>query len=177
LGDAFGIATVLNNLRSLAHVQHDYELARSLYEESLPIKHKLGDKRGVEVSMLNLGKLAFSDGQLIGATGIFAKNLTLSWKMRDKKHLTDNLKGLALTAMSMGQLERAAHLLGAAKALSESVGYVMDPDDLAEYERAIDAVRSELGKVAWEKAWQEGRAMELEQVVAYALEETEAGVS
>jgi hypothetical protein len=41
------------------------------------------------------------------------------------------------------------------------------------YERALDKSRRILGEIAWEAAYQEGRAMSMDQAIAYALEEEE----
>ena len=43
------------------------------------------------------------------------------------------------------------------------------------YERMLGSVRAQLDKATWEAAWAEGRAMSLEQAVAYALEEAPDG--
>ncbi len=57
-------------------------------------------------------------------------------------------------------------------ALSEATGLSLT--GLAEphqYERYRAATRAELGEAEWEEALAEGRAMTLEQAVAYALEQ------
>jgi len=50
-----------------------------------------------------------------------------------------------------------------------------------EYERATTTVRAGLDTAAWDAAWAEGRAMTLEQAIAYALDEgsqdSEAGAA
>ena len=48
----------------------------------------------------------------------------------------------------------------------------MGPADRLEYERTIAAGRTALSKETVAVAWAEGRAMPLEHVIAYALEET-----
>jgi hypothetical protein len=44
----------------------------------------------------------------------------------------------------------------------------LDAIDRAEYERAIELARTQLGEAAWEEAYAEGRAMSLEQAIAEA---------
>ena len=71
-----------------------------------------------------------------------------------------------------GQLEQAARLGGASEALREANDIVIPPIDRAPYEGSVAAVRSQLDEATFAAAWAEGRAMTLEQAVAYALEET-----
>jgi hypothetical protein len=54
-----------------------------------------------------------------------------------------------------------------------SAWYSFSPGDLADYEQDIAEARAAIGEEAFAAAWEQGRAMSLEQVVAYALEEDE----
>ena len=69
---------------------------------------------------------------------------------------------------------RAARLFGAAEALRETLG----APRLAIYARApparVASLRSQLDEPACAAAWAEGRAMTLEQALAYALEQDHA---
>ena len=68
--------------------------------------------------------------------------------------------------------QRGLVVLGAVEALLESIGAVLDIVVREPYERAVAAARAELGDEAFEKAWQEGRAMSMEQAIQYALHES-----
>jgi ATP/maltotriose-dependent transcriptional regulator MalT len=74
--------------------------------------------------------------------------------------------------------ERGARLLGAAHRLLEVIGAMLLPEDSLPYERGIASAQARLGEEALKKAWEEGRAMAIEQAVAFALQgiaETPAG--
>jgi DNA-binding NarL/FixJ family response regulator len=63
-------------------------------------------------------------------------------------------------------------VFGASEALLEAVGaprYVQAQARIL-YERAVEALRSRLGRKAFAAAWSEGRTMELEQAIEYVLE-------
>jgi len=47
----------------------------------------------------------------------------------------------------------------------------MEACDHVAYNRAITSACSQLGDVEFEKAWQEGRAMNMEQAIEYAFNE------
>jgi hypothetical protein len=70
---------------------------------------------------------------------------------------------------------RAVRRLGAAEATRDVLGLPIPPGDRAAYERDVAAVRDLLDAAARETAWAAGRAMTLEQAIAYALGEDEQG--
>ena len=47
----------------------------------------------------------------------------------------------------------------------------MPPSDRLAYERRLAAARAAVDEATWEAAWAEGRAMLLDEAIAYALEE------
>src|SRR5205085_8819992 len=76
------------------------------------------------------------------------------------------LEGLASVVAAQGEDNWAARLWGAAAFLRESCGIPLSPPDRIDYEQAVAATRMHLGKQAFEAAWDQGRAMTLDQVLA-----------
>ena len=72
------------------------------------------------------------------------------------------------------QPARAARLMGAAEALHEALHIPVRYCSRADHDRAVAAARAALGEEAFAAAWAEGRAMTLEQAIAFALQETGA---
>jgi hypothetical protein len=64
--------------------------------------------------------------------------------------------------------------LGASEAILEAISASLDADDRALYEQGLEAARALLGEAGFARARQEGRAMSLEQAIAYALEGSDA---
>jgi tetratricopeptide (TPR) repeat protein len=85
------------------------------------------------------------------------------------------LELLAASAAARGDPARAVPLFGAVRALSGIEflfhGQYHRFSDLSKSYRA--AARQQLGEERWKAAWEEGRAMTLEQAIAYALGETQ----
>jgi len=74
---------------------------------------------------------------------------------------------------SFGQRERAARLFGAADRLRETISRPFPAnewDSDADYAAEIARVRTALGEKAFVAAWEQGRAMTVEQAVTLALE-------
>jgi hypothetical protein len=65
--------------------------------------------------------------------------------------------------------EQAARLFGAAEALREQSGYLLEPLTRAEYEEAAAQVRAQLDPAVFETAWAEGHAMTEEEAINSAL--------
>jgi hypothetical protein len=73
-------------------------------------------------------------------------------------------------ASGTNRFERAAKLSGAAQAILETTSFPYEPMDRGEFERHIQIAREKLGNAKFEELESEGRAMTMEQAIAYALE-------
>ena len=92
-------------------------------------------------------------------------------ELADRDGIADSLEDLAAVAASLGRSQRAARLSGSAEALREAIDAPIPPSRRADYERNVVETRAALGQEAFAAAWAEGRAMSLEQALAYALGE------
>lgn len=71
----------------------------------------------------------------------------------------------------IGGVERGVKLLGAVAALLETTRAVMESGTRATYERGVAAGRARLSEADFEKTWEEGRSLGIEDAVEYALKE------
>ena len=171
IGNKWGIALALNNLGNIAWSRGDMAAAQVLHEESLARAREIGDQQGIALSLNNLGNVAWRRGDTTLTRGLYKESLVLRREIGEKWAIVSSLAGLAVVAGAAGQPERAARLVGAAQALREVLGTILDPADQALYDAAVAAARAGLSAEAFEAAWAEGQAMPLEEAVAYALEE------
>jgi predicted ATPase/Tfp pilus assembly protein PilF len=171
LGDRRGVAGSLNNLGEVAWNRGEYGAARALLEESLAIKREIGDKRSIAGSLNNLGLVALQEDDYSTARSFLIESLTIRREVGDKLGMAASLAGLAGVAHAYTQLPRAAHLLGAATTLLESIGGHLDTPDRTIYDRAMNAARSGLGEELFAAAWAEGEKMAQEEVINFAVEE------
>ena len=65
----------------------------------------------------------------------------------------------------------AAVMLGAVDALFEEIRASILPVFMEQHERSIEAARQALGDDAYDAAWNTGYAMDIDQAVAFALED------
>jgi tetratricopeptide (TPR) repeat protein len=172
LGDLTGIANSLQNLAVMTYAQTDYPTARSLLEESLAIRRELGDRLGIARSLGNLGYVVFELGEYAAASALHKESLIIRRELGDQLGIAEALEGIASIAAVRSDCESAGCLWGASERLREEIGSPQQPIDLSKHEREIATARNSMGDdLAFDAAWQLGRHMMLEQVVAFALEE------
>ena len=168
----------LGNLAGLAALQGDLERTEVMLEEVLRLGRELKDKLYVAQPLGDLGYIALERGDLERAGALLRESLLMSQEMGEARGILAVLDELARLAAAGGARERAARLWGAVEGLIEATGLSLatfHDDFLGHGERYRAASRAELGEAAWEEALAEGRSMTLDEAVAYALEEQEAG--
>jgi predicted ATPase len=175
LGDKHGIAALLNSLGEMARFQGNYEQAAALYEESLALFRELGGRLQIAMILHNSAYVVLRQADGRQAAASFGESLVLYRDLKRKHGVIECLIGLAsvAAAAAAGQpstTRRAARLFGAADGLFEATGGGLAAADQAEYDRYLALAREQLDEVAFAAAWAEGRAMTMEQAVAYALE-------
>lgn len=164
------VAGSLNNLGEVARCQRDYQLARSLYEESLAIARRLGNRRTIAIALSNLADVACQHDDYVSAHLFYKESLIIYRDLAGKHGIAYALDGLADLAAAQRQPERAARLLGASEYLYKTIGVRPNLADRAVRDRAVANARAALGEEPFAAAFAEGRAMPLEQAIAYALE-------
>jgi predicted ATPase/class 3 adenylate cyclase len=163
---------LLGDLGGLSRTQNDYEQASAFYEEALALARKHEDKW---VSCYALGNLAFiankqnDDSQ---AKTLSEQAITLAHEFGDKRQISSLLELMGMVALGQGKPERAARLISTGEALAEAIGTGFELDERAEYDHTIATISAQLGKAAFEALQAQGRAMTIEETVAYALDES-----
>jgi predicted ATPase/class 3 adenylate cyclase len=171
LGDAGPLGDYLNSLGYEFLLEGNLEKAAELTEEAAMLFRKQGRRSHLQYVLDNLGWVALLQRDHERAEALYQENLVLCRELGDRLTASDSLEGLACNAGAEGDAERAARLIGAAEALHEATGYRPAPRDRSLREPYLAAAHAQLGEAAWSAAWEEGRSMEFEDAVVYALEE------
>jgi tetratricopeptide (TPR) repeat protein len=176
MGYSWGAAQAMRNLALGAYHQGVADQALGLLEESVDEFRKLGATHGLDWALLDLGQMALARGDLRRAATSLAEGLESSHQVGNRLGVARCLEGLAgVAAATIEDADaspiRVGRLLGAASLLRDALGSPVSSLDRVISERAEVAARSSLGEEPFAAAWAEGRAMTLEQVVAYALDE------
>jgi ATP/maltotriose-dependent transcriptional regulator MalT len=169
LGDTRGIAAALSSLGTLASSQGDFAAADELYAECAPLFRELGDTRDIAACLSNQAGIARDRGDLGRSTAFAQESLALFHELGDHRGIAVCLELIGSAIAVQGQTERGTRLLAAAETVRETTGIDRPAGRGAEQERTVAALRSTLGADAFARAWEAGRRLLLDEVVADAL--------
>jgi predicted ATPase/DNA-binding CsgD family transcriptional regulator len=164
IGDKPLIAHTLNSLGYFAALQGDLSFTANV-QEAYAIFLELDDKMFISRTLNTLGYIALHQGNLAQATSWFRKALFLAQEIQSEVDVGMNLSSLALVAVAEGQPLLAARLFGAVE-VKLDVHVDMNLAERAEYQRAVESVRRQLGVKALASARREGRSMTIGQLLA-----------
>ena len=140
-----------------------------LLEESLALSREQGFKRRIGQIQLALGNILLSRGDLLQAETCAQESLALFRELGNRAKTVRILGLLGEIRRRQGNLTQAravcieaARLAGAAG----NPGTEMKFSEHADYERAVESVRTQLGEEAFAEAWAEGRTLAPEQALA-----------
>jgi predicted ATPase len=166
----YGISWSLIFLGDGALNQGDSERAETYYSESVTLLRELGEKSFLAYSLRRLGILALHLGDYARATALCKESLTLNIELEEQPGIVMCLAALAAIIAAQGKGERAAQLLGAVEFLAGTLATPLPMMDRMQYDRHRAAVRAQLDEASFAAASAAGRALTMEQAIAYAIE-------
>jgi predicted ATPase/DNA-binding NarL/FixJ family response regulator len=173
LGDQSLVAFALFNLGDAAYRRSDLTAAAVLSDEALALFQSLGDRLLVALASFNVAQVALARGHVAEAARLYEQILREIRPYGVKVLEANALAGLAGVAAAAGHPERAARWLGTTQALCEALAVPVLPHH-AQHNRAIAATRVALPEHMHQAAWDAGRALTVDEVIAEAREVTAA---
>lgn len=168
LGDDLSVATTLSNLGALAYRRSEYVEARDYFEQSLAMNRTMNDLGSAIIALNNLGSTLITQGDWARAVPVFREGLKIAHDLGDREVTVSCIGGLGEAAYAQQQLERAVLLDAASEAMREAIGQGLHPDDQERQDRYRITLRTEVGE-AFERLWNEGKAMTPARTIEYAL--------
>jgi hypothetical protein len=144
--------------------------AVALFEESLTLFSSLCDERGITLALANLGLATFRLGDHDLAAARYREALVLGRDRGDKRLVAYMLGESARIAAVTGEPRRAARLFAASAALVEAQRLTWPVEYRTELDQVVARVAETLGREDFATISAEGRAMGVEQSIAYALQ-------
>jgi tetratricopeptide (TPR) repeat protein len=120
--------------------------------------------------MLALGNALRLQGNLERALDCYRESLPAHHGIGFLARIPAHLDAFAHIAALQGQDERSAKLFGAAQAGRERYEIPVPPVERAEYDASLTSLRQTFGEARLVQLLAEGRAMKIEEAVAYAME-------
>jgi predicted ATPase/class 3 adenylate cyclase len=164
-GDAlFGIAV-------MSRLLGDLDTAQASAERAVTLHRELGDIFGLTGDLYVLGRVAAETGDLDTARRHYLQTLDNMELIRERTGIALILDNLANLANLGGRPREAMRLAGASDSLKELVGGEAPPELIHLPDPRAQA-RQVLSEEEIEMAWAEGRAMRVEEAMAYARAQT-----
>ena len=140
---------------------------------SLPAQTALiGDESCAAHALRDLGELSRRKGDFEEANKFLRESMHSYQKLGIPDAMLWTVVRFASLAESMGNGERAARILGAIEIPFKESTLQYTPTIKSEHEKLVASVQNLLGNQTFERLSAEGAVMNLEEVVAFALEET-----
>jgi tetratricopeptide (TPR) repeat protein len=160
------IGWTLNHLGHVAQVEGNYQEGKRLHIESMVQFREMGSGyTGTPEALHSLGETELAQGDTISAAMHLSESLILSRELGYRTGVAWCLAGLAGAAVLNEEPERAASLWGAAEQLRSMLGAREGPATHATHERLMAQARAQLGDAAFDAAWAQGAATQLQQVL------------
>ena len=181
LGEPVWEGMALRRLGEIAGRRGDRDGAAAWHEAAFAIWRQLDHPWGIPDALRTLADDALTRGDVDTARVRYQASLVRWRDLRERLHMSGCFAGLARVALAAGQTEAAARLFGVVGALDAAMGYAPPRELHAAIAAATAATRAAVGTAAFDAAWEEGRALSLDQAVAEALAvaapEVEAGAA
>jgi tetratricopeptide (TPR) repeat protein len=165
VGDVSLSALWLSNLAGYALEGGNTDEARRRLDESLELARLIDDTRGTGQGLANLGWVELLEGDLEDAHSCFEEAAAIARRLGAQWLGADVLWGFAQVAAATGDADRAARLAAAALAFG---GSEFDPAVMTPFTPHLDDARAALGEQAWQKARDEGAALDLDAALRLA---------
>ena len=106
------------------------------------------------------------------AGDLMTTSLSMFRDLGDPMGIAEELGGLSAVGAALGDWMRAAKLAGAAESAWDEIAARPHPADVASNERWLIRARTRGNASEWNRAYDEGRAMESGAAIAFALDES-----
>ncbi len=168
LGDAHYVLLATDALAWTHQELGDVERARALHEEVLRLARAQSNKLVVALQLGQLARLALHEEKVEEALAMLSEALRLYRDLGMPNGTVEILLGFAEAHRLAGRAELATRLLARSDALQREIGG--GPAWWAvEQEKTLAAIRGQLAERALTEAWEQGRALTLDEAVALAL--------
>ena len=167
--DLGGMTEIYNLLGELARMGQDFDMAEHYYRECLGLAEESGERLRVAMQYTNLGTLAYQKKEYDLAATLTKRGLRIFLEMGVLVAVCYDIAGLAGAALGLGNPARAGRLLGVANAGLGNLEISHQQADHRVITRILVQTRAALDEQSFQKAWDEGQRMTLQEAFEYAL--------
>jgi tetratricopeptide (TPR) repeat protein len=172
VGTRWDLALDLRLLGQLLLEKQELDSAGVAFAESASLFQQENDPWGVGIAFLGLGSLELRSNDFEQANKHLKESMTALLRSPNLATISRSLALIGIAAAYKHEPRRAAQLFGAADRIREQEGVSLQILYQTMIEEGISMARQQLGEKNFANEWAKGRAMTMEQAVAYALEDS-----
>ena len=172
LDDTWGSSVVYYALGSMALFQGSREDASIFFDESASLSRSTKNHWGLARALLGLAGTVLAQGNFPRAQKLFQESLTLEYEVGNTGGMAAVLAGLAAVAAAQRNARRSARLAGASEELTKKVPVRLWQVLRPICEDHIRSIRNSTDTTAWNREYGAGKAMSIQDAVAYAMDES-----
>lgn len=158
-----------NTLGNVQREQGNYKEAQLYYQESLDLAQSIGDTVGAAFGLDNLGLIIREQGKAEEGKAYIQKSLRLRQSFNDSWGMASCLHRLAGIAAEQGYAISAATLWGVSEKLWQAIASPKPKSYQQRFERDLGFAKSQLTQREFDKTFQQGQTLALEEAVEIAL--------
>ena len=163
------MARALFNLAGMAWRDGDYLTASQQYEESLAICREVQDSHLTTVVLQDIGDFALAQKNNPKARECYEEVLIICLQLKNKRSIAHALLHFADLLCAEGQYLQSVQLQGYAVTMFYQSGAI-PPSGLTEIERTAVVLKTFMDEDTYQKQFDTGKRLRLEQVIEIALE-------
>jgi predicted ATPase/DNA-binding SARP family transcriptional activator len=175
--DLRGAALTLGNLAIVAFESGDFNTAADLHQQGIEKLREMGDVHNVALGLSNMSHTLLSCEETDRIYPLLEESLTLNEGLQSKRGIARCLTVFASLAIKQDRMRSAALLIGAQDELRENIQFPLPPAAQAEHLLNCQSVRDALGEAAYQSLYSSGRAMTLQEAIAYARSQSKDRVT
>lgn len=168
-----GYAFTLSRLGAMATLQGNFPQAWTWLNEALPLLRVYSEPGLLNVTLVYLGVLALAQGNLILSNTYLREGLLLAQQTGNRYMLATDLMAFGCLLGTIREPSSAARVCSAAEALFESLNTALPAAYRPLYAAYLSSLKSQVDETTWERWWEEGKALSLEEMSTLALTASE----
>jgi len=164
------LTSTLNNLSIASRRLGRLERARQLLTESIILARETGNQRSLAHALLGLAEVHLQLKEYIIAMPLQRESIAIRHQIGSLQGVAFSLSSLATSIHHMGNSFLATQFKSASDKMFREIGVVVSSTTVAERENFQKELQAKLGKIEFKKAWEQGQALVLADVVNLAMQ-------
>jgi predicted ATPase len=170
LADEHYMLLATHGLAVAHYLLDEPDVARDLHEQELRSARALGNQRMLARALAQLAVIAVDQGRVDEVFSMLEEAARIDREVGEMVELAVDLSRFAHALVATDRARTAAILLSSSETFRAEIGATFLPWAVTMNAKTLAAIRSQLDEAGFAEAWEQGRALSVDQAVAIALD-------